>query len=78
MTRQDSAMDACRGVNVGLSLNQTCRGEMSGDLRGTNKYLVSPCVCCLLVLNVTLRRDFDPFNKPLPPSPPPWPPLVYR
>lgn len=42
MTRQDSAMDACRGVNVGLSLNQTCRGEMSGDLRGTNKYLVSP------------------------------------
>lgn len=44
MTRQDLAMDACHGVNVGLSLNQTCRREMSGDLRGTNKCPASPCL----------------------------------
>lgn len=32
MTRQDSVPDAFHGVNVGLSLNQTCRREMSGDV----------------------------------------------
>ena len=77
MTRQDSVPDVFHRVNVWLSLNHNCRREMSGDVY-LGQILASPRVCCLSVLNLTLRRDFDPFNKPLPPTPPPRPPLVYR
>lgn len=47
-----------------LSLTQTCRRETSGDLSVTNELLKPPCACCLLVLNLKLRRDVNPFNKP--------------
>lgn len=57
-----------------LRLNQIQRRKMSRDLSVTNELLESPCACCLLVLNMKLWRDFNPFHKLLLPTPPPLPP----
>lgn len=43
--------------------------EMSADLSVTNELLESHCACCLVVLNMKLRRDFHLFKKLLPPTP---------
>lgn len=45
--------------------------EMSADLSVTNELLESHCACCLVVLNMKLRRDFHLFKKLLPPTPAP-------
>lgn len=57
-----------------LSFNQIQMRKMSRGLSVTNELLESPCACCLLVLNMKLWRDFNPFRKLLLPTSPPLPP----